>query len=404
MRTRDITAVVRSRGFLPWALATVGSRLPVAMAPLALVLVALQATGSYGAGGILVAAHTVGEIIGSPLMGRLADAWPARSALALCLALQGAGFALMAWSLNSHHLSAAVVLGGLVGVIAAGVPGALRSRLTRLVPAPAVVSALSIDSALNQLCWGAAPVIIAALATGADRAMLLPAVAMPAFAAALACIFLGPFVRLDEPHRASGGFAPLLQPLRITLMLSAILRLSLGVLAVAAVPAFTQTGHPGIAVIALGAYAAATGLGAVTVGSRRPPHRDAQSDAAVLLVSLAIVLISAGLFAGNAFSLVVIFVLAGFIEGPTVTALSFHIQQSVQPDRRATAFSLQYAALGVGFALGSLVLGPSLKLTSPAGAVSAIGAIILTVAAIVLMIRQRSLRSSSTHGHTDAHF
>ncbi|MDJ0362544.1 MFS transporter [Rhodococcus sp. H29-C3] len=395
MRTTstETVTVIRARGFSAWLLATIGARLPIAMAPLALVVVAEQATGSYGFGGALVAAHTVGEIAGSPPMGRLADLWPSRWNLAAVLVLQGAGFAALSWSLTMEHPQwLPVVLAVAVGVIAAGVPGALRSRLTQMVPAPAVIKALSIDSAINQICWAVAPVVVALLAVTAFSSIALLIVAVSPLLAVLACIALPESG--SAPETAAGGFVSLARLLRTTLVLTIVLRLALGILAVAAIPVFTDADHAGLAGLALGLYAAATGTGAVTLGARRPLHRDAQRDVALLLALLAAVLIPTLLLAYSVVGLLVVFVLAGFVEGPTVVALSVHIQDSVPVPWRATGFSVQYAALGVGFALGSLALGPLLDVTSPAGAVSAVGAVMFVSACTVALLRGREITRS----------
>ncbi|MBY6540300.1 hypothetical protein HQ325_16625 [Rhodococcus sp. BP-349] len=64
-------------------------------------------------------------------------------------------------------------------------------------------------------------------------------------------------------------------------------------------------------------------------------------------------------------------------------------QRSVPTKRRATAFSVRYAALGVGFAVGSLAAGPLLRVSSPAGAISWIGGGILTGALGLALITGR---------------
>ncbi|WP_328811840.1 MFS transporter [Rhodococcus sp. NBC_00294] len=401
MGSTPTETVIRTRGFLPWVLATIGARLPIAMTPLALVVVAEHTTGSYGVGGALVAAHTVGEIAGSPLMGRVADLWPSRWNLAAVLILQGAGFAVLSWALTSEQpLAASMTLALAIGVIAAGVPGALRSRLTQMVPHPTVVTALSIDSAINQVCWGVAPVVVALVAVTTFPSAALLLVAAPPLLAGVTCLAL-PESR-SEPEVAAGGVVSLARMLRTTLVLTVILRLALGILAVAAIPAFTAVGHAGLAGLALGMYAAATGIGAVTIGARRPAQRDAQRDAALLLALLAAVLVPAVLLADSVVGLIVVFTLAGFVEGPTVVALSVHIQDSVPVPWRATGFSMQYAALGVGFALGSLALGPLLDVTSAAGAVSVIGTLMFVCAAAVALLRRRELVRAHTDTATDA--
>lgn len=390
MTGHGFRAVASSRGFGPWAVATVGARLPIAMAPLALVLAAEAATGSYGFGGILVAAHTVGEIIGSPIMGRLADRRPSRLLLTAVLLAQGVGFGVLAWALTGAFPQwCAVLLVAVVGVVAAGVPGALRSRLTRMVPERSTQPALSIDSAINQVCWGAAPVIVTAVAASAPTQVLV-VVAAPAVASCLACLIIPS--RPAEPRSPSSGptITDTVRTLSDVLVGTILMRVALGVMAVAAVPAFTALNHPTVAGLALGAYAVATGIGALALGSTRHPCVDPARRAHRTLVLLALALTPAVLFAHNVVGLVAVFVFVGLIEGPTVVALSVAVQQRTPPEVRATAFSVQYAALGVGFALGSISLGPLLTVMSPAAAMTCIGFVILVGALILSRWKYRS--------------
>lgn len=373
MAAHQFKEVASSQGFWAWAVATVGARLPIAMAPLALVLAAEASTGSYGFGGIVVAAHTIGEIVGSPIMGRIADRLPARSVLVVTLTAQAVGFVALAGILTGALPQwCAVLLAAAVGMVAAGVPGALRSRLMRMVPDRAAAAALSVDSAVNQVCWGAAPVIVTAVAAVApDQVLLL--VAGPAILSAGACLLMPKISTAPQSSTAGATVAGTVRSLSDVLAATVLLRMALGVLAVAAVPAFTAADHTAVAGLALGAYAVATGVGAITLGSARQPDVDAARGASRSLVLLALALSPAALVADSVIGLVAVFVVVGFIEGPTAVALSLAVQQRIAPDSRATAFSVQYAALGVGFALGSIALGPLLTATSPADAITCIG-------------------------------
>ncbi|MFI9360318.1 hypothetical protein ACIG5E_04560 [Kitasatospora sp. NPDC053057] len=56
-------------GIRPWLLVTLAAKLPVAMAPLALVFLVRETSGGYTLGAVLGGAYVVGEVVGAPLLG-----------------------------------------------------------------------------------------------------------------------------------------------------------------------------------------------------------------------------------------------------------------------------------------------------------------------------------------------
>lgn len=60
---------VASPQVLVWACTSVGARMPVAMAPLALVFLVRERPGGYALGAVLAAAYVIGEIVGAPVLG-----------------------------------------------------------------------------------------------------------------------------------------------------------------------------------------------------------------------------------------------------------------------------------------------------------------------------------------------
>ena len=65
-----LRVILRSPGWPGWAVATFGARLPVAMAPLALVFAGRALSDGYLLSGLLVGAHTIGEAVAAPAAGR----------------------------------------------------------------------------------------------------------------------------------------------------------------------------------------------------------------------------------------------------------------------------------------------------------------------------------------------
>ncbi|MGW2618990.1 MFS transporter, partial [Streptomyces sp. NPDC001500] len=84
---------VASRQVLTWACTAVGARMPVAMAPLALVFLVRERPGGYSLGAVLAAAYVIGEIVGAPVLGLRLRHARARVHLARGLACGAVGFA-----------------------------------------------------------------------------------------------------------------------------------------------------------------------------------------------------------------------------------------------------------------------------------------------------------------------
>lgn len=384
-----VLAVATSPGFSAWAVSTMGARLPIAMAPLAFVLMGVTTTGSYVVGGLLVAAHTVGEIAGSPLMGRLMDAWPSKIFLAVVLAAQALGFVLVAVMLDSHTnviLVCVTVL--IVGAVPAGIPGALRSNLVDLVRTDRRATALSIDNVLNQLSWALGPVIVALVGIGAKPWFLAAWVAAPALIGALATCGLRTPDSHEENEDSHGGLLSIIAAVRGPVCLTVVLRLSLGVLSVAAAAMFETLDAPGLAGVALGCYAVATGVSSLLLGPVLSQPAKESLTAIAGLGILGIVLVAAVVLVNSAAGLLALYAVAGFVEGPVVVAIVSRVQRAVPRQRMTTAFSVQYAALGVGFAMGTSAFGPLAGFTSNAVAVASVGVVITALAISALAIRR----------------
>ncbi|MYS09703.1 MFS transporter, partial [Streptomyces sp. SID6041] len=124
--------VLTGAGNRTWYIAAALVRAPVVMAPLALVLLG-HATSSFAAGGLLAAAHALGEAAGAPLMGRRFDTRPFVGQLRLALLLEAAAFAALAALASTAPIPVLALLAALAGAAAAGAPGGLRAQLAATV-------------------------------------------------------------------------------------------------------------------------------------------------------------------------------------------------------------------------------------------------------------------------------
>lgn len=190
-----------------WTCAAGASRLPVAMAPLALVFLGHAATGSFSTGSIMASAFTFSEALAAPACGRFISRRPdlrtgvvmSLAAAALLLLILGIG--------GQADVPAAglITLSAAAGAIPAGVLGSLRAMLARLVPGQLQETAYAADSALLEIEWTAAPALVALCALAGTPPAALIAMA----AAALVALAL---VRTRAPPSLPPAWLPSRSP------------------------------------------------------------------------------------------------------------------------------------------------------------------------------------------------
>ncbi|MCE0446916.1 hypothetical protein LT493_27280 [Streptomyces tricolor] len=178
---------VASRRVLTWALVAVAARMPVAMAPLALVFLVRERPGGYALGAALAAAYVIGEIIGAPVLGmrlnpRRAPAAPGRRAPRGRRRFRGPRRVP-----RRARRAASPGPPSSPGPVPPPAPGGLRALLTSLVPGHAAAQALSVESMLTFGVWAVSPATVTGLALGVGPhlPLLLAAALMAASVAGL---------------------------------------------------------------------------------------------------------------------------------------------------------------------------------------------------------------------------
>jgi MFS family permease len=160
---------VASKQVVIWACTSVGARMPVARAPLALVFLVRERPGGYALGAVLAAAYVIGEIIGAPVLGMRLRPDHARPQLAAGLAAGCAGFVGLG-ALPEAHSVVLAAFAFLAGAAPAASAGSLRVLLTHLVPERAVTQAMSAESILVSGIWAVSPAAVTGLALASRRA------------------------------------------------------------------------------------------------------------------------------------------------------------------------------------------------------------------------------------------
>lgn len=121
----------------PFAAAII-ARLPISMAPLGVILLVQDVTGSYGQAGIVTGAFAVGTAMGAPVWGRALDRLGQPAVIAPTAAVSAAFLvALAISSVQGLPLLSLVALGWLAGVTFPAVTPAMRAAWRVALPDPA---------------------------------------------------------------------------------------------------------------------------------------------------------------------------------------------------------------------------------------------------------------------------
>ncbi|MDO0914029.1 MFS transporter [Streptomyces sp. DT2A-34] len=372
---------VASKQVLIWACTAVASRMPVAMAPLALVFLVRERPGGYTLGATLAAAYVLGEIIAAPVLGMRLDPARGRRHLAVGLVGGAAGFAGLGVLAGAHP----VVLGAfafLAGGAPAAAAGGQRALLTSLVPERAVAQALSAESMLMSGVWAVSPVAVAGLALGvAPRVPLLLAAALMASSIAGHWLLPAGWGKGDQDGEEGRARIRLLiraWPVYVTGAAS----LTLLGLAELTLPALLEQRGIGVgwSGLMLAGMATGAGLGAFLYGLRSWPGR-LRARSVVLMCGMSAFVTLAALIPGAA-GIAGALVLAGTLQAGALVTRNLSLREALPPGALAAGYSVMYAAAGAGYAATGSLAGGLLQVVAPSTAVLAGVAVTLLLTAL----------------------
>ncbi|MEU6626560.1 MFS transporter [Streptomyces litmocidini] len=356
-----------TRPVLAWSAVMVTGRLPVAMAPLALVFLVRERPGGYTLGAVLAAAYVLGEILAAPVLGMRMNAGRARPQLVAGLAVGAAGFTGLGLAPDAHPVVLAA-LALLAGTGPAAVPGALRALLTSLVPERAVTQAMSAESVLTFGLWAAAPALTTGLALGVDPAvpLLLQGLLTGLSVAGLWLLPAGWSAEAQE--KGASMRRALLRAWPVYVLGAA--GLTLLALAELVLPALLEQRGIGIgwAGPLLAGFSIGSAVGAFVYGLRGswPGPLAVQSLVLVLAVAAGVAL--AAVLPWTA-AIAVALVAAGLLQAPASLTRNLALRQVLPPSALAAGYSVMYAAVGAGYAAGGSLAGGLLKVVAPSTAI-----------------------------------
>jgi hypothetical protein len=255
------------------------------MAPLALVLLVQERTGSLASAGLASGAWGLGVAVGQPLGARPAGRGRAELVVASVAVAQAgvlAALALGAWT----GAGVGIALAGLAGLLGAPVTSVARTLWPRLAPEPRALDRLfTLDATTQEVIWIAGPALVGALlvASGADAALLATAVA-----GGLGGAWFARTIRpLWHPHPRTHGREPFARQLVFPWLALSVMAVGLGLSEVAVPAAAIVDGNRSAA----GWLLAVWSLGSLTGGlaaARRPSAADPAERVAPFLLLLTV--------------------------------------------------------------------------------------------------------------------
>ncbi|UXY22625.1 hypothetical protein N8I84_30905 [Streptomyces cynarae] len=382
------TILTRQTG--AWAFTASMTRLPVAMAPLAMVFLGHGATGGYSTGSVLAAFFIAGEVVGAWALGTFLHPRRLRLHLSTGLGVGAAAFtALALWPDAALPVLAAASF--VAGGAPAASPGALRTLLTSVVDDKDVARAFSADSILTELVWLAAPGLVVLLALQAG-----PGVPMAVCALCLvlgtAMVFTLRSARAVEADAAEGGERA---PTSVVLSGWPIYVTSAAAMSLMAVselvltPLLQYRDLPvGLAGVLLMVFAGLSALGAFVYGLRSWPGT-ARTHSLVCLVGTAAGITVVALVPGLT-GIVLGFLAAGVLQAVVMVTRNLSLREALPNSAHTAGYSVMYAVQGIGYSLSAVFAAVMLDRSTPSAAILTGVAFTLLLTAVSTLAERRA--------------
>ncbi|MCX2950156.1 MFS transporter [Lentzea sp. NEAU-D7] len=348
------------RGAASFCTAGVVSRLFVGIYPLALLLLLALPTGQYGKAALVSGCWTIGNALGSPVAGMVADRFGQYKTVLLSLV---AHFVLAAMMLGAvaldSSLPATLVLALLLGASVVNTGPMTRARWAALWAddTPERSAAYSVETVLDEVVFAIGPLLAAALAIEVSPYL---AVASAFLLSACGGTWLL-FQRRTEPlrrppaARVNRRLAARYPGMPLLLVLLLAVGATCGSAEVLLVARTGELGDPGGAGLVLACFAVGSGVSAILYGARTrtrtAPLRLALSASAFGL--LPVLYLTADSFV----ALMVCSAVNGLSMAPTVIN-AFHLLGELVPvEIQTEGMNWVWSSLSLGFGSGTAAVG-----------------------------------------------
>lgn len=332
-------------------------RLPEAMTPLAVVLVARHEGHSYSVAGAMAAVFAVGAAIGGPLLGRLVDRAGQSSVLVGSALARSVALALIAVlaGVSAPAMGAAVFLSGLF------LPP-LEPSLRALWPLIAgdeeqLESAYELDAGAQALIFVAGPLLVAVTVALAGEVAVLHLTSLVGLAGAAAFAIAPPSRAWRPTPREHHGWSAALGVAVVPplLVVGLLLGVTFGAVTVATATFAEDAGNRDLSGWLLAAWATGELLGGVGSAAYRwtlPP----EARLTRLLAVFGLVFVPA-LFVGAPPLMAVVLLVAGLGLAPSLASAFIVIGRDARPGTATETFAWLTSSILVGSALGAAVAG-----------------------------------------------
>lgn len=391
-----------------WVVAVGGSRIPIAMAPLAFVYVGEAAVGSYGLGALMAGVYSVAEALSAPMSGRLLGrSADMRRGLGLMLfggAAMMVALAVAAWL--SAPAALMVLLAAACGAVPAAAQGGLRAMLHKLVPARLSEKAFALDSTLLEVQWALAPLIVAGCVAAGVPTLTALAMALAASIAGVMVLLLPvleepaehrpgteaarPASAADEDDLPPAWRAPQASGAYVT---SFLLGYAEGTVVIALPPLLSLVGAPpsSAATILVG-MSLSSAAGGWVYGWLTPRLGEPTSvRAALFLALLGLLIIPVGL-ADDLWLAAVFVVLAGAVIAPINALRSLQLSRLLPERQHAEGFSVLYGLNVLGTGASGLLLALLLQVADERFPMVLAGAATAVAGGVSALVARRSRR------------
>jgi len=356
--------VLRTPGVPRLVAAFLAAGTAVTMTPVALVLFARDATQSFAIASLVLAAQVTGNLVLSPIRGRLVDRIGARRAVIRIAVPSVCADALF---IVAGHAKAAdavlVVLAFVAGAITPPTGASVRGMWTDVLGSERAQVGFALMTVMQEATFFVGPLLAGGLVGLWSPTAAVAATAAISLTGAL--IFASapaPGARGPQP-RPTRRLAALAEPgARTVLATAPAFGLAIGILDVT-LPAFARAhGSTAASGVLLSAFAAGVGVGGFAYGLH--PWRISAGAAFPRLCLLA-ALGMAPLIAVASLALMIPAVfLAGLCFAPITTCFLAVIDEVSAPEHRTETFTWMGSLNGAGLALGAVIAGQLLTAAS----------------------------------------
>ncbi|MEW1760389.1 MFS transporter [Streptomyces cyaneofuscatus] len=398
-RYRDVLALPYVSRLLAGA---VIGHLPVAMAPLAILIAVRADGGSLRLAAVLAAVYGLTAAIGQPLWGRLLDRHGHRVAVGITALASTAAFLALAFLNPAAHPDPAAVLAAAAGLCTPPLEAALRVLWPNIVQSPPQRrAALALDACAQELVFIAGPLLVLALDAVTGTPLVLTATAAVGLAGA--ALFLStPPARSWQPvpdrtHWLGPLRVPGLRALAAALFGAGITLGALNVVALAA----AERHHAGyLSTLIPAALAIGSLTGGLLYGRRSWPGSPARQ---LRLIAIGFLLGTLPMLADPAPALAIaVAVVPGLFLAPLLVT-AFHALDGLVPrGTLAEASAWLIACLGLGQAAGTALAGLAPPTAPAAAAAVAAAGAALGLLRLLSTRRHLTLNTPPDAGHESA--